>query len=323
MKAGGLLPLDTGGKIRSCQMLKHLARRHEVTAFLFYPRLKNDPHNELERWGIEVAAVPMKLAKRNWGEMVDYGRLLFNAQPFSIGKYYSAEVRAKAEEVLQRGGFDVIICDFIYPAGLAPWRGSIPVVLFTHNVEAQVWERQYKLTRDPFWKAACYLEYRKMARAERHYIQQADLVLTVSENDLRFFSQYVSADAILNVPTGVDTEYFQPSDEPEEPNTMVFTGSLDWMPNEDAVLCGVRDILPLIQKEIPDVTFWAVGRKPSPRLEHLARSQPALVLTGRVEDIRPYLLQKALYVVPMRSGSGTRLKIFEAMASGKAVVSTT
>jgi hypothetical protein len=280
MKAGGLLPLDTGGKIRSCQMLKHLARRHEVTAFLFYPQLDNDPHTELQEWGIKVHTVPMKLAKRNWREIAHYGRLLLNSHPFSIAKYYSPEVRTGAEAVLRREQFDAVICDFIYPAGLAPWGGNIPVVLFTHNVEAQVWQRQYRLTRNPLWKSAYYLEYRKMLRAERRYIRQADLALTVSENDRQFFSRSAGRNTIQSVPTGVDTDYFRPSNEVEEPNTMVFTGSLDWIPNEDAVLCGVREILPLIRRQIPRAEFWAVGRRPSTRLQALARSEPALKLTG-------------------------------------------
>jgi glycosyltransferase involved in cell wall biosynthesis len=123
------------------------------------------------------------------------------------------------------------------------------------------------------------------------------------------------------IPTGVDTEYFQPSPEPEQPDTTVFTGSMDWMPNEDGVIYFVEKILPLIHRDIPNAAFWAVGRRPPRRVQALASGN--VIVTGAVDDIRPYLGKAAVCVVPLRSGSGTRIKIFEAMAMGKAVVSTT
>ncbi len=126
------------------------------------------------------------------------------------------------------------------------------------------------------------------------------------------------------IPTGVDTEYFQPEvpsgPSLEQPDTMAFTGGMDWMPNEDGVAYFVEKILPLIRRQIPEAAFWAVGRRPPRRIQALASD--SVVVTGTVEDIRPYLAKAALCVVPLRSGSGTRIKIFEAMAMGKAVVST-
>ena len=201
------------------------------------------------------------------------------------------------------------------------WKTPPPTILFTHNVEAQVWERHYKVTTNPLVKAACWLESRALAGAERRYVELADHVLAVSENDRAFFLQYVDASRISVIPTGVDTEYFQPSPEPEQPDTMVFTGTMDWMPNEDGVAYFADKIFPLIRHEIPDAAFWAVGRRPPRRIQALASG--SVVVTGAVEDIRPYLGKAAVCVVPLRSGSGTRIKIFEAMAMGKAVVSTT
>jgi glycosyltransferase involved in cell wall biosynthesis len=174
-------------------------------------------------------------------------------------------------------------------------------------------------------KLACWLESRALQRAERRYVQLADYVLTVSENNRASFAPYVDPRRISVIPTGVDTEYFQPGvlsgPVPEQPDTMVFTGSMDWMPNEDGVAYFVAKILPLIRAQIPEAVFWAVGRQPPRRLQALASD--SVVVTGAVEDIRPYLAKAALCVVPLRSGSGTRIKIFEAMAMGKAVISTT
>jgi glycosyltransferase involved in cell wall biosynthesis len=173
-------------------------------------------------------------------------------------------------------------------------------------------------------KMACWLESRALQRAERHYVQLADYVLAVSENDRASFAQYADPRRISVIPTGVDTEYFQPEvpsgPSLEQPDTMVFTGSMDWMPNEDGVAYFVEKILPLIRRQIPEAAFWAIGHRPPRRIQALASD--SVVVTGTVEDIRPYLAKAALCVVPLRSGSGTRIKIFEAMAMGKAVVST-
>src|ERR1022692_4007889 len=188
-------------------------------------------------------------------------------------------------------------------------------------VEAQVWERHYKVTTNPFMKTACWLESRALAGAERRYVELADHVVAVSENDRAFFLQYVDPSRVSVIPTGVDTEYFRPCPDPEQPDTMAFTGTMDWMPNEDGVAYFVDKILPLIRHEIPDAAFWAVGRRPPRRIQALASGN--VVVTGAVDDIRPYLGKAAVCVIPLRSGSGTRIKIFEAMAMGKAVISTT
>jgi glycosyltransferase involved in cell wall biosynthesis len=165
------------------------------------------------------------------------------------------------------------------------------------------------------------LESRALSRAEQHYAQIADFVVTVSANDQAFFINYVPPTRTAVIPTGVDVEYFRANGAREEPHTLVFTGSMDWLPNDDAVKYFVGDVLPLVRREVPDARFWAVGRRPLPALRALASE--AVTVTGTVDDIRPFLDRCAVCVVPLRSGSGTRIKIFEAMAMGKSVVSTT
>jgi glycosyltransferase involved in cell wall biosynthesis len=123
------------------------------------------------------------------------------------------------------------------------------------------------------------------------------------------------------VQTGVDTSYFAPPSTAPSRAHLVFTGSMDWLPNEDGMLHFVRDILPLIRAEEPEATLSIVGRAPTPAVAALAGER--IEVTGRVDDVRPHIARGAVYVVPLRIGGGTRLKIFEAMAVGRAVVSTT
>ncbi|MGB8510328.1 MAG: glycosyltransferase, partial [Pyrinomonadaceae bacterium] len=123
---------------------------------------------------------------------------------------------------------------------------------------------------------------------------------------------------------GVDTDFFRPRGEAaREPHNLVFTGSMDWLPNEDAIRFFVAEIMPRIRHSVPGVTLTVVGRNPYPGLVELSRRDPSIVVTGRVEDVRPDMERAAAYVVPIRIGGGTRLKIYEAMAMEKAVVSTT
>jgi glycosyltransferase involved in cell wall biosynthesis len=124
------------------------------------------------------------------------------------------------------------------------------------------------------------------------------------------------------IPTGVDTAYLaEVQGEPANPRNLVFIGSMDWLPNVDGVTYFAHDILPRIRHAEPDVTFTIVGRAPTPAVQQLAQI-PGVQVTGRVEDIRPYLAEAAVNVVPLRIGGGTRLKIFEAMAAGRASIST-
>jgi glycosyltransferase involved in cell wall biosynthesis len=110
---------------------------------------------------------------------------------------------------------------------------------------------------------------------------------------------------------------------PQEPHDLVFTGSMDWMPNEDAIVWFTEAILPLVRAQVPDVTLTVVGRNPPVRVQALGERDPSVRVTGRVDDVRPYVERSAVFVVPIRIGGGTRLKIYEAMAMERPVVSTT
>lgn len=164
-----------------------------------------------------------------------------------------------------------------------------------------------------------------MLRFERSALERFDLVLAVSEADRQTFARlYPGAlrAPIHVIPTGVDTSYFTPFPGTERRAHLVFTGSMDWLPNEDGMLYFVREILPRIRRSEANVTLSIIGRSPTPAVRRLAE-EAGIEVTGRVDDVRPHVASGDVYIVPLRIGGGTRLKIFEAMAMGKAVVSTT
>jgi sugar transferase (PEP-CTERM/EpsH1 system associated) len=322
------VPLDVGGKIRSFHILQELARKHEVTLFTFYREHADDAHPQLKDIFSRVVCLPLRLPPpRTLAEGIAYTRHLFSSRPYTLAKFCQAHVAQHLQQVLRDHEYDIIVCDFIFAAGIIPWDFTCPKVLFTHNVEASIYFRHYQVARNLIWKAVCWREYRAMTHAERRYSMLADHVLTVSEADRNFFAHFIDKDKLTVIPTGVDLSYFRPRPETDgnyqsEHKAVVFTGAMDWLPNEDAVEYFTHQVLPSVVQKVPDTTFWIVGRQPSRRVQALAETDSRIKVTGRVEDIRPYVLDASAFVVPLRIAGGTRLKIFEAMAMGKAVVST-
>lgn len=324
VKSGGLVPPDTGGKIRSYQILRELSRRHQLTVALFYAAEKNDCHAELESQFARLICWPIEPPDRgSWAARASYARNFFSMRPHSVVRFCRPEMLRELRRLLSQEKFDLVVCDFVLAAPVIPWNADVPKILFTHNVEATIWRRHFQVARNPAWKAVWWREYWTTVHMERKYARYADHVLTVSEADRHYFEKFYDAARITAIPTGVDVDYFRPLPAVEEENTLVFTGSMNWLPNEDGILFFAQRILPKIRQSIPNAVLWVVGRSPSVAVQRLAEQDSGIRVTGAVEDIRPYMGRGAVYVVPLRVGSGTRLKIFEAMAMGKAIVSTT
>jgi sugar transferase (PEP-CTERM/EpsH1 system associated) len=343
LKSDLLLPLDKGGKLRTWHLMRHLARRHEITYLAFAepdtPRTHVDGMREVAaRVETIVRTDPPKGSLRFYADAATH---VVDPLPYAVGKYRSAAYRAKLRELLDGQRFDLLVCDFLFPAVNLPDRLPCPSVMFTHNVESEIWRRhaETKTTALSTWLYRA--QYRRMLRYEERTLARFDGVLAVSDADAQTFARlYPGAikQPVHIVHTGVDTEYFKPSTRNPEPGTqnpgtqnpepgtrnptMVFTGSMDWLPNEDAMLYFHREILPLVRADEPDVRLSIVGRAPTPAVKKLA-DDLGITVTGRVDDVRPFMEAASVYIVPLRIGGGTRLKIFEAMAMGKAVVSTT
>jgi sugar transferase (PEP-CTERM/EpsH1 system associated) len=326
LNAGLLLPLDKGGKLRTWHLMRHLARRHQVTYVSF--RDPDQPAADLAGMR-EVCArldtIPRRdAAKGSLRFYANAARYLVHRHPYAVAKYRSADYAGRVESLLTSERFDLVVCDFLPPVVNLPRRLPCPCVLFTHNVEADIWRRHTETAGSRLGRALLDRQWRRMLRFEREALERFDLVLAVSENDRDTFLRLygLTPTPMVVVPTGVDTEFFTPPDPAAvDPRQLVFTGSMDWLPNEDAMLYFSRDILPRIRRMEPDVTLSIVGRAPTPAVCRLAE-EPGVEVTGRVDDVRPHVGRAAVYIVPLRIGGGTRLKIFEAMAMGRAVVST-
>lgn len=228
--------------------------------------------------------------------------------------------------------YDVVQIEGIEMAGYMPRRTgrAAPRLVFDdHNAE-YVLQRRACLTdarRPPRWPAAAYslIQWRKLVGYERRVCREADRVAAVSEADAAALRRLLPGLDVAVVPNGVDLTFLRPDVVPPLPGmaraALVFTGKMDYRPNVDAVLWFADAVLPLILQQAPDAHFYVVGQQPHARLARLA-AHPAVTLTGRVPDVRPYIAGAGVYVVPLRIGGGTRLKVLEAMAMGRPIVST-
>jgi glycosyltransferase involved in cell wall biosynthesis len=218
---------------------------------------------------------------------------------------------------------DVLVCDFVTPSLNVPVEPGCPTVLFQHNVEALIWKRHAEVQTDPLRRTYLREQWRRAVRYERAACRRYDQVIAVSREDARIMREEYGIETVADVPTGVDTDFFSPSGAAHrDPHGLVFTGSMDWRPNQDAVFFFAEQILPRVRKIVPDVTLTVVGRNPSADLLVLGQRDPAIRVTGRVDDVRPYMDAASGYVIPLRIGGGTRLKVYEAMAMEMPMVST-
>jgi len=322
-----LLPLDKGGKLRTWHLMRHLARRNHITCISFADPKQLARHREAMK---EVCAelVPIKRresTKEGVRFYASVARRLLDPVPYAVGQYRSGPYRRAVRDALARGGFDRVVCDFLVPAVNLPDRLPCPSVLFTHNVEAEIWRRHAETASNSVRKRLYRTQWRRMLRFEGRTVGRFDRVLAVSDVDRdtlqRLYGDRLTAPVSV-IPTGVDTSYFTPAPiDSAASKRLVFTGSMDWLPNVDGVQFFCREVLPIVRAAEPDVTLTIVGRSPTPAVRRLGDDR-AVEVTGRVEDVRPYFARSAVYIVPLRIGGGTRLKIFEAMSAGRAVVST-
>jgi len=327
LKTELLHPVDKGGKIRTYHMLKELKRSgHQITYLTLNDGASDtDAREKASEYCDELVVVPHRTrAKFSAGFYTELFLNLVSPLPYFMKKYESPEMRREIEKRAEHGQFDVLVCDFLMPSINVPKDVDAATVLFQHNVEAMIWKRHYEVQTNPLKKAYLYGQWSKTVAFERAACRRFDYVVAVSREDREMMEREYGLEHVADVPTGVDTQFFCPRGvEHCEPHHLVFTGSMDWLPNEDAIRFFTEQIMPRVKRAVPDVKLTIVGRDPFPGLVELSKRDPSVIVTGRVEDVRPYMERAAAYVVPIRIGGGTRLKIYEAMAMEKPIISTT
>jgi glycosyltransferase involved in cell wall biosynthesis len=305
-------------------MLSELARPHQVTLVTTHGPADDPAGLSRELAHCErVTSVPYTAAKR--GSAAFAGALVrswLSPLPVDLWKWRVAALRSEVAGIVRRKEADVIVADFLAGVPNVPLDAGVPVVFFAHNVEHQIWRRLADVETRAWMRRLLEVEWKKMRAEERRACEQTAMTVAVSADDRDRLAADAPNATVLDVPTGVDIRYFCPRDTPTVPGRLVFSGSMDWYPNEDAILYFIAENLPLVRRARPDVSLSVIGRQPSDRLK-AAAAAAGVHVTGRVDDVRPHVAEGELYIVPLRVGGGTRLKIFEALAAGKPVLSTT
>jgi glycosyltransferase involved in cell wall biosynthesis len=316
-----LFPADSGGKIRTAQILRGMkGGRYEIT--LASPV----PAGGLERFSGELGDLCDRFV--GWpeprrGPAFHVLRLVHLASrlPIPVATDRSAAGRRVVAGELARRP-DVAVFDFPHAAMLAPGRLPVRSVLFTHNVESEIFRRHAEVSPSPLKRKVWRNQLRKMERFERETLSRFDAVVAVSERDAAWFRDGLGIGRAEVIPTGVDTHFFAWSP-PDQTGRVAFTGSMDWLANVDAMDWFLGDIWDRVARQFPGAGMRVIGRNPPASLAARVRERGLpWELTGFVDDVRPHLRGSSVYAIPLRVGGGTRIKVFEAMAMGCPVVST-
>jgi glycosyltransferase involved in cell wall biosynthesis len=321
-------PPDGGVQIRTYNVLRLLARSFDVTALCFY-RAGICPTDAAVRAAVaglealpgvaSVEAFPIPQEHGRARLAWDHLRSVASRRAYTVFSYESAEYRARVEELLRTRSFDLVHVDSLDLSGYLPLLHGIPVVCVHHNVESALLRRRAGSERSALRRRYVGLQAELLEAEERRWCRRVALNVAVSEEDRLRFRQLAPGAPFAVVPNGVDTDTFRPGAVPQA--GIVFVGGYSWYPNRDALEHFAEDILPLLRPQAPDAAVRWVGRAPD-EVRRSFRERHGIELTGYVDDIRPLVHEAACYVVPLRVGGGTRLKILDAWAMGKAVVST-
>lgn len=254
-------------------------------------------------------------------KLAAFGLGMLYPKPFSVLAHKSTDYARAVRRFMGESDIGLMHIDTI---GLAPYRALAagrPCVLTHHNIESRLMERRAEVETDLLHKFYVGTQARRLRAYEASQSPAFDMNIVMSPIDERELREIAPGTATAIVPNGVDTDYFQPSVEGHE-KAAIYTGGMNMYANKDAVLYFLKDIWPAVLREHPDARFYAIGQDPPEELREHARREPSVVVTGYVDDVRPYVRKAAVYVVPLRVGGGTRLKVLDALAQGKAIVST-
>ena len=320
-------PPDGGVKVRTFHILRLLAQEFRVTALCFFRHENGLGTDEVERrvdalrtFG-HVEAFPIPQEHSVTRLLADHVQSMLRRRPYTVFTYESTPFRRALERQVRDTDFDIIHADSLDLSGYFPAVTGRPLVCVHHDAQSTLLRRRASREKVGWRRQYLKMQAQLMEREERRWCPRVSLNVTVSDVDRSTMEGLAPNAGFTVVPNGVDVDFFQPEECEHGQEGMVFVGGTSWFPNLDALEHFHDDILPLLRKKKVDEPVTWVGQASNKEM-HRYQREGVLHLTGRVPDIRPFLTRAKCYIVPLRAGSGTRIKILDAWAMGKAVVST-
>lgn len=307
-----------GTPVRTYQLLRYLAGRHMLTLLTYGGPQNAEQASALERLGVSVQLVEQNRPAGHRKRRAQLASLFWRAS-YQRRRFSSRAMQEAIARLLRRHAFDAVQVELSQMGGFRFDTGGV-LLLDEHNIEYEVLYRMFRTEKSVIRKIFNRVEYVKVRHEERRAWKRFDGCVLTSERDRAILRRSVTSSPTAVVPNGVDLDHFHPIDTPPHASRIVFTGSMDYRPNVDAVIFFVRDILPRVLRARPDVSFAIVGMRPPEEVRRLAG--PNVIVTGSVPDVRQYVWPAGVVVAPLSMGGGTRLKLLEAMAMGKGIVST-
>ena len=318
------LPATNGQRIRNSNLLRALrALNHRVSIICFAessePRAGESELRELCDRTVYVGAPPtLSAVKQGVGRMA----ALFSADTYGLKRFRMPAMRAALEREFSSASFDAVLCDDVYMLSNIPNRNNVPLILNKHDLTFEIVNRFSGVQRNIAKKLYGYLEGSKVRKIEFRAADRADAVWACSERDKSILEAGSPSSRVFVVPNAIDTSEYA-SESVDDGRTILYAGAMDWLPNRDAVAFFLQEIYPRIRQQMPEARFVVAGRNPPADFCRQFAAVPGVRFTGFVDSLQEEFAKSTVCVVPLRIGSGTRLKILEASAAGKPVVSTT
>jgi glycosyltransferase involved in cell wall biosynthesis len=318
------IPADFGIAVRNYELLKHLTRRHQLTVIAY----SEDETGQTDSWlverGARVVRLPYSLPWSSDKSRKASLQNLFYYPPASFQRFSPQLLADAISTCLSKDpDVDVIVFDTsLAGQAVLKRRFGKPQVLIVHDIYDALLRREFQTMANRPFKLVKLINWLKTSRYERRILSQFKNLMAVSSADQRYLKEHFPKAGTYLVSNGVDTEFFSRNGHPRDVNTILFVGAFEYEPNVDAFFYFCREILPSVRAQRPNTQFVAVGRKPTAAMRDYAEANTGITLTGTVDDVRPFYGQASVVVVPLRVGSGMKLKTLEAFGMGVPVVST-
>jgi glycosyltransferase involved in cell wall biosynthesis len=317
-------PLFDGGVISVFKVAEMTSRLGHHVTFVTY--IDADPEMNAKAREVYKDIVQLELVEKPLPptNLVLLKTLFKGAYP--IERRMMPEMFTLIERLMSESAYDIVHLDHAHMGKYGLWmkeRWDIPIVLREHNYETLIYERFAANAKNPFKKLVASIHAERLRKEEANFIRSFDATIPITLQDEELMRRDAPNATYYTIPAGVDTNYYRPSEQTKEvPNSILWIGGTNWLPNRDAIEYFVKEIFPLVVKSVPDATFDIVGEGTDHLQTLIQQWVTKMRLHGRVPDIRPFMERSAVMICPLRVGGGMRLKLLDFFASGKAVVST-